>query len=164
MHHQRPIPSELRLQRYQRWMLLWLRWFTAFLDAVEAFAPLSAEARAIAHCWLDRVERALISLVLLRVVPRIRARNSPRHSAYRRKEAALWRALVGSRLRQTLRAKDLRQRIAVLSQNIEPLVARLLRRIPRGLTRRRPIPVCRKARMCDMPRVVENAALCADTS
>src|SRR5690606_41962400 len=61
-----PPISELRLQRYHRWMLLWLTWLAAFLAEVSAFAPLSRQATQIAHQWLDRAERLLIDIVLLR--------------------------------------------------------------------------------------------------
>ena len=42
-------------------------------------------------------------------------------------------------MRRSLRSRSLEQRIAALSQNLEALVTRLVRRLPRGLTRRRPI-------------------------
>ena len=41
------------------WMLLWLTWFAAFLQQARAFAPFSAQATAIAHQWLDRIERLM---------------------------------------------------------------------------------------------------------
>ena len=50
-----------------------------------------------------------------------------------------------STLRRALRPKDLRQRIEALTQSIDALVARLLKRLPRGLTRRRPIKARREA-------------------
>jgi hypothetical protein len=46
---------------------------------------------------------------------------------------------MGSRLRRMLRSRDLHQRIAGLRREIGELVARVLKRLPRGLTRRRPI-------------------------
>jgi len=133
-----PPISEHRLNRYHRWMLLWLTWFAAFLKQARAFAPFSAQAVAIAHRWLDRIERLLVSVVLLRAAPHVRPTGAPKHSSRRRTETHLQRAIIGSAMRRALRAKDLTQRIAALSQDVDGLVARLLKRLPRGLTRRRP--------------------------
>jgi hypothetical protein len=132
-----PIP-EHRLHRYHRWMLLWLTWFAAFLREARAFAPFSAQATAIAHRWLDRIERLLVNIVLLRAAPHVRLNNTPKHSPRRKTETQMRRAVIGSAMRRTLRSKDLNQRIAALSQDVDALVARLLKRLPRGLTRRRP--------------------------
>ena len=41
--------------------------------------------------------------------------------------------------RRALRPKDLHNRIAGLRHNLDKLVAQMLKRIPRALTRRRPI-------------------------
>jgi hypothetical protein len=137
--------SDLRLKRFHRWAMLWLRWFVAFLDSAEILAPLSKPTQAIGHQLLDRIERIIMAIVMLRAAPHVR-RMRPRKGVaeHRRKESALARAVVGASLRRSLRAKDLRQRIARLTQNIDTLVARLLRRLPRGLTRRRPIRTRRK--------------------
>jgi hypothetical protein len=133
-----PPISEHRLNRYHRWMLLWLGWFAAFLKEARAFAPFSTQATAIAHRWLDRIERLLVSIVLLRVAPQVRPTGAPKHSSRRRTETHMLRAIIGSAMRRTLRSKDLNRRIAALSQDVNVLVARLLKRLPRGLTRRRP--------------------------
>lgn len=136
--HAPPI-SELRLQRIQRWMLLWLKWFAAFLTKAEAIAPFSRQARAIAHRWLNQIERVLTCVVAIRAAPHVRVTNAPKHATRPRTEHQLLRAVIGSAMRRSLRARDLRQRITALSQNVDALVARLLKRLPRGLTRRRPI-------------------------
>jgi hypothetical protein len=159
-----PPISEHRLNRYHRWMLLWLKWFAAFLKAARAFAPLSEHATAIAHQWLDRIERTLIDIVILRAAPHVRVTNTPKHSARPRKEGGLLRAIVGSAMRRDLRAKDLTQRIAALSQDVDVLVARLLKRLPRGLTRRRPILSCPGPRPIAPAIAYAEAALSADTS
>lgn len=67
-------------------------------------------------------------------------------------------------MRRALRSKDIRQRIAALTQNLDGLVARLLKRLPRGLTRRRPIIARREARSGEPPGVDCAPALVADTS
>jgi hypothetical protein len=150
-------PSDLRLQRFHRCAMLWLKWFVAFLDAADALAPLSKQARTIGHAWLDRIERALLAIVMLRAVRHVRRINPRKGVAeQRRKEGALARAVVGSGLRRSLRSKDLHERIARLTQNVDALVIRLLRRLPRGLTRRRPI----KARR-DKHVLVTQDALCS---
>jgi hypothetical protein len=138
MRFNAPPISEHRLHRHHRWMLLWLSWFAAFLREARAFAPFSAQAEAIAHHWLNRIERLLISIVMLRAAQQVRFIASPRHSSRRRIETHMRRAIIGSAIRRALRSKDLNQRIAALSQNVDALVTRLLKRLPRGLTRRRP--------------------------
>jgi hypothetical protein len=85
-------------------------------------------------------------------------------SEHRRKDAALRRAIIGSALRRALRPKDLRQRIAALTQSIDPLVARLLKRLPRGLTRRRPSITTPKQGAADAQSALPAPALGADTS
>jgi hypothetical protein len=47
--------------------------------------------------------------------------------------------VIGSAIRRSLRARNLRDRIQRLTQDIDTLVVRLLKRLPRGLTRRRSI-------------------------
>src|SRR5262249_49943988 len=132
--------SDLRLQRFHRWAMLWLKWFVAFLDAAGAFAPISKQAQRIGHRWLDSIERIIVAIVMLRAAPRVRSMKSHRPFAlYRLKQRGLHRAIIGSGIRRSLRSKDLRQRIEALTQSIGSLVARLLKRLPRGLTRRRPI-------------------------
>src|SRR4051794_24259143 len=108
--------SDLRLQRFHRWAMLWLKWFVAFLDGSGAFAPLSKQARIIGHRWLDRIERIVMAIVMLRAVRQVRGINSRKGVAeLRRKDSALARAVVGSALRRALRSKDLRERIERLT-------------------------------------------------
>jgi hypothetical protein len=153
-----PPISEHRLDRYHRWMLLWLTWFAAFLREARTFAPFSAQAEAIAHQWLDRIERLLITIILLRAAPRVRGNIPPKHSVRRRVETHMRRAIIGSAMRRALRSKDLHKRIAALSQDVDALVARLLKRLPRGLTRRRPHHTRAE------PRSVASAVACAEAA
>jgi hypothetical protein len=159
-----PPISEHRLNRYHRWMPLWLRWFAAFLKRARAVAPFSAEATAIAHLWLDRIERLLVSIVILRAAPHVRATGAPKHSPRRRTETQWRRAIIGSAIRRALRSKDLNQRIAALSQDAGALVARLLKRLPRGLTRRCPHRVRPEPRQIARAVADAGAALSPNTS
>jgi hypothetical protein len=132
--------SNLRLQRFHRWAMLWLKWFVSLLDASGALAPISAQAERIGHRWLDRIERIVFAIVMLRAAPRIRGMRDRRPFAmHRLKQAALSRAVIGAKQRRAFRPKSLRARIEALTESIDLMVARLLRRLPRGLTRRRPI-------------------------
>jgi hypothetical protein len=132
--------SNLRLQRFHRWAMLWLKWFVGFLDAAGAFAPISVEVEKIGHAWLDRIERVVLAIVMLRAAPRVRWIKARRPFAlYRLKQRGMRRAVIGCALRRSLRPKSLRRRIEALTQSIDCLVARLLKRLARGLTRRRPI-------------------------
>jgi len=133
--------SQHRLSRFHRWAMLWLAWLAAFLEEAGALAPLSRQAETIAHQWLDRVERVILSIVLLRAAPQVRYLRQPHFSAIPRKDTALRRAIVGGALRRSLRHKSLSCRIEALSQDLDRLVARLVKRLPRGLTRCRPIQV-----------------------
>jgi hypothetical protein len=132
--------SDLCLQRFHRWAILWLCRFVGFLDAVTASGPLLQQAHAIAHTWLNRIERLLADIILIRAGSRLRPIPPPRGVAqHARRDHGLLRAALGGTLRRALRSRDLRARVAALRQDITPLVARIVRRAPRGLTRRRPI-------------------------
>jgi hypothetical protein len=157
--------SDLRLQRFHRWAMLWLNWFAVFLSAAGAFAPLSRQAQGIGHGWLDRIERIVMAIVMLRAVRHVRRVNPRKGVAeHRRKDSALARAVVGSTLRRSLRSKDVCERIERLTQSIDALVARLLRRLPRGLTRRCPIIARREMRMLNLCDAYAPFPLLSDTS
>ncbi len=159
-----PPISEHRLNRYHRWMLLWLTWFAAFLREARALAPFSTQATAIAHQWLDRIERVLTNIVMLRAAPHVRSIVPPKHSPRRKRETQMRRAVIGSAMRRMLRSNDLSQRIAALSQNVDALVERLLKRLPRGLTRRRPHHARPEPRAIAPAVACAEAALASDTS
>jgi hypothetical protein len=130
--------SELRLTRLHRWAMLWLKGFLAFLDAAAWFAPLSRQAKKIVHARLDSIERLIVSLLVIRVARRVHPLNRQHFTLRRGVTRDGWRrAVLGSALRRALRPKDVRARIEALRQDISTLVARLARRLPRGLTRRR---------------------------
>jgi hypothetical protein len=158
--------SDLRLQRFHRWALLWLTWFASFLDAASAFAPLSKHAERIGHLWLDRIERVICAIVMLRAAPRVRVlRTKCPFALHRVKQDALSRVVIGAKLRRTLRPKGLAQRCEALRRiSIGALVARILKRLPRGLTRRRPICARPEARIATAPSAPFASARVADTS
>jgi hypothetical protein len=164
MRFNAPPISEHRLHRYHRWMLLWLRWCAAFLTEARAFASFSDQAEAIAHQWLGRIERLLIKIIIIRAAPHVRPTGAPKHSVRRRTETHFFRAVIGSAMRRALRSKNLNRRIAALSQDVDALVARLLKRLPRGLTRRRPHHARPEARLMVRAIVCAEAALPVDTS
>lgn len=165
MRSNAPPISNHRLQRAQRWMLLWLKWFAAFLLEARAFAPFSHQAEAIAHQRLDKIERLLVAIVLLRAAPHVRVTNTLKHAARPKTETQMRRAVVGSAMRRALRSKNLNRRIAALSQDVDGLVARLLKRLPCGLTRRRPHrPRRGKVRSIARATAHMEAAYCTDTS
>ncbi len=145
--------------------MLWLKWFVGFLDTAAAFAPLSKQAHIVGHAWLDRIERTVVAIIVLRLVRLVRP-VTPRKGVaeYRRKGRGLSRAVFGSKFRRSLRSKDLRERITRLTQNIDALVARLLRRLPCGLTRRRPIKVRRALRALRPSGAFAYFPLLSDTS
>jgi len=159
-----PPISELRLQRHHRWMLLWLKWLAAFLSEAGALAPLSRQAEQVAHQWLDKVERLLINIVLIRAARRVRTIPTLKHSAHRRDETHMRRAIIGATMRRSLRPDRLDQRIAALSQGVQSLVTRLLKRLPRGLTRRRPVRTRPQTRAPEVAFVCVPAPQSADTS
>jgi hypothetical protein len=133
----KPVP-ELRLTRLHRWAMLWLQAFVAFLDAAAWFAPLSRQVEKIAHARLDSIERLIVSLLVIRVARYVRPLNPTRFTLRHGITRDGWRrAVLGSALRRALRPKDVHARIEALRQDISTLVARLARRLPRGLTRRR---------------------------
>ncbi|MBL8536648.1 MAG: hypothetical protein JNM59_04525 [Hyphomonadaceae bacterium] len=133
-----------RLARLHRGAMLWLSGFLAFVARVEMFAPLSRQAATIAHRWLDDIERLVVDIALMRGVPRLR-HNVRRMHARRRPEVGFMRAVLGAKLRRRFRSRDVRQRIDALREGADVLMARLLRRLPCGLTRRRPIPTRKQA-------------------
>lgn len=159
-----PPISELRLRRYHRWMLLWLKWLAAFLAETGAFAPLSRQVEQIAHQWLDKIERLLIDIVLIRAAPHVRTIPALKHSPHCRDETHMRRAIIGSAMRRALRSNRLDQRIAALSQDVQALVARLLKRLPRGLTRRRVVRTRPQVRATHTASVCLQCPQRADTS
>ena len=145
--------------------MLWLQWFVAFLDAIAVSGPLSRQAHAVAHAWLDRVECLLARIIVIRAAAHVRP-IPPRAGIHehKRRDHGFMRAVLGAELRRALRSRDLHHRIAALRQDIAPLVARLVRRLPRGLTRRRPVLLSCAPRSAPAVTACSDAPRVADTS
>ncbi|MFT3727112.1 MAG: hypothetical protein QM759_04745 [Terricaulis sp.] len=145
--------------------MLWLSWFAAFLQVAAEFEPISKLAYQLAHSRLAWIERLILSIVIIRVAPKvrrvIRRKGMPEHRQIR---TAFIRAVMGSRIRRMLRSKDLHRRIAALRHNIDDLIALVLKRLPCGLTRRRPILPRPESSCTSQDDACCAPALCADTS
>jgi hypothetical protein len=143
--------------------MLWLIWFAGLLEIAVAFAPLSKSVQAIAHGWLNAVERRIFIIVLARAAPYlgpVRAcRVGPRCG-----RGALLRALMGSRLRRRLRDKDVYARVEKLAQDVDILVALHCRRVARGLTRLLPILTRPERHRLGAPFALPSVMCPADTS
>lgn len=97
--------------------------------------------------------------------PRVRALRPSRTFVHRRRnDTSLIRAIIGSAMRRSLRSKNLHGRIKALTQSVDLLVERLLRRLPRGLTRRRPIIALHEASATGLAEICRPSAAPADTS
>ncbi len=144
----KPRFSPLRLTRLHRWAMLWLTWFAAFLDGVAAHGRMSRDIEAAAHLLLDRAERLLVSLAIIEAAPRVRTIAPLKHSPRARKRRGWRRALLGSRLRRRLRPRALKARIEALRIALATLVGQILRRLPRGFTRRRPFSTSEALTTC----------------
>ena len=109
MHFIRPTITNQRLQRFHRWVLLWLTWFAAVIEYGSAFAPLSQHAKTLAHAYLDQIQRLIVAMVMIRAAAQVR-RPAGRQvfAEHQRKERGFERALLSVKL-----WRDLRQRIAV---------------------------------------------------
>lgn len=130
MHLAAPPPiSKLRLARLMSWARLWLTWLAANLTA--RFGACAPRRR------LEPIRTMLAHLLFLhaaaRVAPRPRT-QSPIPNAPPR--AGLLRALVGGGLRRALRGATIGALLAIVGDP-EAGIAKLARRLARGLTRRR---------------------------
>ncbi len=130
----KPELTDHRLARFMNWARLTLVWL------VGAFAGLAGE---VSRRRLDCAARIVGQLIFLHVAARLRPRGSGIHR-YGRLRAIGVRAVVGSALRRALRGKDFAARlIAILSvmRDATHHITKLSRRLRRGLTRLRVLPV-----------------------
>lgn len=130
--------SDLRLTRLLLWAGLWLvrllDW-VAFEDGV--FAKFVDER-------LRRLQRIVVSVIIVRVRKRYRPRRRPRPWIPARRDGCV-RAVIGAALRRACRARGLHARIAALRAviaNADKHAARLSHRLRHGLTRREPLFAC----------------------
>ena len=145
--------------------MAWLAWFAAFLEQAAAASPLSREAKALAHAYLDLPTRLVIGIVMVGAAHGVR-RTAPglRPVLRTRRHGALNRAIIGARLWRQLHATDLRRRIAALRQPIETMVARVLGRLRCGLSRWGAIPMRPEARRVAATAACAATALAFDSS
>lgn len=153
-----PPISEHRLSRLTLWAGLWLARLAALLLG-EGRVP------AVIEQGVARFSRIVRGVIMLRVAAAMPPLRQMRRPWPLRTLTAQRRAVFGSAVRRILRARTLAERIAKLrafAANIDAICERLLRRLQRGLTRRRPRqwrPECALA--LAFPQV---APLVADTS
>ena len=137
-----PPLSNHRLARLTAWARLWLVWFVGVcLTHFGADAPQSW--RRGARRQLGKAARMVAQLIFLHAAARVGP--LPRRAIHRhgrRKQAGGARAIIGAALRRALRGKDLPSRLAsilTLMRDSEHHIAKLARRLARGLTRLRVI-------------------------
>lgn len=140
MQPARTIISPHRLARLMRWAQLWLQGLAAVL-----LAFLECD-RAGLRQMLRETSIRIGQFAFLHVAQGVRP---PRRKTWKpRVRRGGWRrALIGSRLRKLLRARDpVAHFFAILSvmRDFERHVRRLARRLARGLTRLRSIPPARE--------------------
>lgn len=151
--------SPRRLARIATCLRLGLTWVLAVVTAVFGEGPIARQFERDMRGTFDKAARALANLILIhasaRFGPRVIARVYAPPAKARRTP---WkRAAIGSALRCALRGKNARDRIATLiaiARDPEAAVVALLKRLPKGLTRRRvfdlaphpaPAPACAAA-------------------
>lgn len=127
-------PTKHRVDRLNVWARLWLVWFVGFCASF--WRDDRTQARDVA-----RAARTVASLVILNAVERMPAppRANNRHG---RLNPARMRGVVGSNLRRALQGRDWRARLmAILTvmRDLDTHVAKLVRRLHRGMTRLRVI-------------------------
>ena len=127
--------SPHKLARLQAWLRLWLIWFAG------AFAALCGAGEGADARLFDRASRNVARLVVLHALARLKLSPRCAHRHGRLKDAS-FRAIAGSALRRAMRGRDGAARLfaifAVLRE-IDAHVARLMRRLRKGLTRLRVI-------------------------
>lgn len=155
-----PFKPVHRLARLNAWARLWLAWFAGLFAAW-----CSAGGRMNAR-ELDRLARGVGRLIVINAAARFvrPPRSSHRHGRLKR---AQWSTVLGSAIRRAMRGKDAPTRlVAILSvmRDLDLYVERVLKRLPRGLTRLRVIlPAPQAAAALDAPPCA-SIAPCIDTS
>jgi hypothetical protein len=150
--------SDHRLRRLATWAGL-------MLAAVAQLVPLPAFAQWVDY-YVPRLARMTANLIVIQAVRRIRGVRVPKRWGPRPDRAGYMRTVIGSRLRRALNGRNIVARMIAIGQALtdpEPHIARLARRLARGLSRRRPIRARRSADAIAQPFTPTHAAL-ADTS
>lgn len=140
--HMRAAPAPDNAKRFQRlvtYAWLWLLAWAVILCADDGSR------------WRARARRGVRNLILLRAAALIGVRPRPRHRhapppGFSRADVIpcgrILRAAFGAELRRRLRARGAGQALAAVFralQDIEQLARAIAKRLPRGLTRLRPI-------------------------
>jgi hypothetical protein len=162
--HQQPIlrlPPERRVQRLQKWLALWLAWFTA--HALAVIAP------ELAARTLFDLFRHVRGLLLVRALYRVRPPRRPHRPRCYDPDWVVRRltvrSMTGMALKRALRGRTAQQQCRALCNalaNADRWVAHIARRLARRFTKlRRPRhPVFHAA-----PLAAAHALLrCADSS
>jgi hypothetical protein len=133
------LPTELRVNRLQKWLSLWLVWFVA--HALAYIAPL--HAAALLAQARRRTRNLLVVHALRRVTPPRQPPKPPCYDPARPCRRLRARVLVGHALNRALKARDAiaqaRHLYAILA-NPERWIARIVRRLKRRYSKLRRAP------------------------
>lgn len=153
-------------QRFARLLLgawLWLLKYALFLCVAQTAEP-----------WRRKAQRGVRDLILLRAAtlmakrrPRARYRPTPPPDFARAPSPNILRAVCGAYVRKRLRARSPGAAVAAIMaalQDIEALARRIVRRLPRGLTRIRPLRMTQTAPVLVFESAPSPRAVGADTS
>jgi hypothetical protein len=155
----KPFITAHRLARLNAWARLWLMWVVGVWAAWWTRGG-RADARA-----LDPLARRVGTMIMINAAARFRPPQRSRHRHGRLQPVRL-RTILGARLRRAMRGKDVPHRlvaILTLMRDLDRAVARLLKRLPRGLTRLRVLlPAPTQAPLIAAAPSI--APACADTS
>ncbi len=155
----RPNPiNQHKLARLIAWAQLLLVWL------VGRCVAWAAEGKPITRRELDRVARALQSLMMARVMARMPA-LPPSRNRHGRLKHVTRRICIGSYFRRMTRGRTWPERIFALlafMRDAKRHIARQLKRLSRGLTRLRVI--LPRAEACALPAPAAYAVAGADTS
>lgn len=140
--------TQTRLLAFTARARFWLWWV---IGVVSRIAPLNGSRRL--HAYIDRADRWIERLLFLAACARLR--RPPQRSAHPRstppgyRRARTQRALLFKRARIRRRNATLAERLAHLAAVLdapEPIIARLVKRLRRGLTASRLVLVAPRAR------------------
>jgi hypothetical protein len=128
-----------RLDRLMRWaQLSLLRLARAILEIADAWAPLDHAATRALTPKIARLEKIMLALIMLKGGLRAKPPRRERRFGPKRRSGHNARRLFGARLRKSVKARDLRAKIAALlalAHDPEAHVADAARRLSRGFTR-----------------------------
>jgi hypothetical protein len=135
-----PAPSSISthcLARFTKWAMLWVFWFAVFLS--ETMGVLAR--RDVRRAFMD-MRRVMASLVFLHAIGEVppgptHKRHAPRPNRIDPSVNAL-RRILGARFRRALRGRSVGEtitRFLAMLRDLKAVIAGLVRRLKRGLTR-----------------------------